>query len=629
MLPGGSDRLILQFGEYRFDARSGELSRNGIPVRLQPQPAKVLAVLTSRPGELITRDDLRREVWGSDTHVDFEQGLNYCIKQIRVALDEDTDRPRYIETLPRRGYRFIERVTQVTETAGEVAGASPDDLPHRSWRLGHLVVVLFVSLGLAGALGYLVWPRFFASRPVAPARILLAVLPLQNLDNEAQDYLSEGLTEELITQLGRINPGSLGVIARTSVSRYKRTAKSIVEIGRELHVDYILEGSTRQAAGRVRLNVQLIRVSDQAHLWAEAYERDMEDILELEADLAQTVARQIAVKLAPREWQGFAARRVNPLARDAYLRGRYQVRTLSGAGVLKGMEFFEKAIAIDPDFAPAHAGLAESYYALSNMQLPPAEAMKKARLSAERATAIDPMLAEGHLALALVHAFYEWDWAAGEKEFESAIDLGPELPDASVWYSIFLANMGRLDESRRELERAHQIDPFRADIISAQGLPPYLAGQYAEALAYSQKAVLLDPNFYLAHIAMGTTYEAMGRYREAAAAFQKARQLDDAPVILAFLGRTCAKSGNRREATRVLAELRKMSTQRHVSPYDLALLYEALGLKEQALEQLQKAYETRAEGIVALRVDPRLRSLRPEPAFKHLLRLMAFPEIKR
>jgi TolB-like protein/DNA-binding winged helix-turn-helix (wHTH) protein/Flp pilus assembly protein TadD len=606
------ERNLVRFSEFELDLASGELQRAGALVHLQPQPAKLLHLLASHPGQLVSREQLRQELWGSDTFVDFDQGLNFCIKQIRTALGDDAEKPRFIETIPRRGYRFIATLTP------------PGTVAPRSGRVW--LAALAVLLVLAGG-AYLGWRRWRPQQR-GPARVLLAVLPFENLSGDPQQtYLSDGLTEQLITDLARLQPSRLGVIARTSTMHYRGRSNPVSQIGRELGVSYVVEGSVRRADERVRISVQLIRVDDQTHLWAESYEQRMGDVLAVQAEAARNIAEQIQLRVTPTaEHKLVQTRTVNPQALEAYLRGRQYWQRLDQAGSENAIREFQAALEKDPGFAPAYAGLADAYYALSNMRVRPQEAMEQARAAALKALQLDSDMAEAHTSLALVKGFYDWDWQGAEQEFNRALELNPGSADTRTWYGVLLALLGREEESLAQLQNARELDPLSPNIHNTVGLPLYLSGRYEQALETARRALQLAPDFYLAYASLGTTYEEMGRWHDAQAAFERARALDDAPILLAYLGRIYALQGDRDRARRTVEELWRLRPERFVSSYDLAIVYEALGEKSRALDCLEHAYDERAEGMMALKVDTRFKRLRREPRYQTLLRKMRFEQ---
>jgi TolB-like protein/Flp pilus assembly protein TadD len=565
----------LRIGPVVFDPETGELRGEGTASRLPPQPARVLALLARRAGEIVTREELRRLLWGDDTFVDFEQGLNFCVRRIRSALGDEAERPAYIETLPRRGYRLIAPVEEVAATG------------------------------------------------MPPGRAMLAVLPFENIGGDPdQEYFSDGLTEELITQLGRLDPLRLGVIARTSAMAYKRTRKSVDEIGRELGVHYVLEGSVRNAGGRIRIAAQLVQVRDQSHLWAETYERDLIDVLAVQAELGCAVAHEIGILFAP---QGSDARRrgaIDPTAYQAYLRGRYCWNKRTAEGFRKGIGYFEDATRTDPGYARAYAGLADCYALLGDVgvaALRPREAFARAEEAVRRALEIDDTLAEAHASFAhvRVHAF---DWADAEREFERALALDPNYATARHWYALYLAAMERHAEAMAMIRRAQELDPVSLAIGTDAGVLLYYARRFDEAIEQYLRVLEMDPGFARAHATLGSAYAQKGRHQEAVAALRQAVALGRDNAKKAALARACAAAGRRTEALGILTELTEASEPSYAAPHPIALIHAALGQVDQAFEWLLRAREEKAPEIVFLKVDPWLDGLRPDPRFRDLLR---------
>ena len=574
---------LLRFGAFELDLESGELRKGGAPVKLQPQPFRVLALLAGHPGQLITRERIQQEIWSQDTYVDFEHGLNYCVRQIRAALDDDARSPRFIETLPRRGYRFLARVE-------ELAGPP---------------------------------------KPPAAEKTMLAVLPFDNLGGDPeQEYFSDGLTDEMITELGRISPERLGVIARTSAMRYKHTDKGIDEIGRELGVQYALEGSVRRGGNRVRITAQLIQVSDQTHLWAESYESDLRDILEVQSDVARAIASQIRIKLMPQEQARLArARPIDPEAYESYLKGRYVWNKRTAGELWKSIRCFEAAIERDPGCTVAYAGLADSYLTLLDYnELLPEEAMAHANSAVSKALDLDEALAEAHSALAhaLLHA---WNWSAAEREFKRAIDLNPSYATARFYYANYLVAVGRHEEALVEARLSQELDPVSAAADANAASVFYHSGLLQQAIEQCREALEMEPNFGRAHYDLGRAYLQTGAHARATAALEKAVALSGHSLrLVAALGHAYGVGGKRDKARNVLNELKQRSQERYVSASDVALVCLGLGNKDQALAWFERAYEHRDGSLIFLKVDPRLESLWPEPRFKDLLRRMNFPE---
>jgi TolB-like protein/DNA-binding winged helix-turn-helix (wHTH) protein/Tfp pilus assembly protein PilF len=624
-----SKSAVLAFGAFELRQHSGELRKEGRLIRLQPQPLRVLALLAGRAGELVTREEIRKEIWGQDTFVDFEQGLNYCIKEIRATLGDDAETPQYVETLPRRGYRFIAPVKHIETPAPAMAtvqdgtASLPAARPRYRLALLGLAAVLVVAAVFA-------WQRF---RPAAApsGKIMLAVLPFENLSGDTeQDYLSDGLTDEMITQLARLNPERLGVIARTSAMHYKGARKDVREVGRELGVDYVLEGSLRRDGDRVRISAQLIQVKDQTHLWAENYERHVRDILAVQDNVARAIAAEIRVQLTPQglaaAGRGSSARAAAPEVYQLYLKGRYFWNKRTEAGHVKAIQSFQEAIQKDPDSAPAYAGLADAYALLGSMTnstLPRLEAMPRARAFAEKALALDESLAEAHTSLAFVKMHFEQDWATAEKEFQRAIALNPSYVTAHHWYAYCLISQGRVEEALREIRLAQELDPLSLIINTDLGELLYFARRYDEAIRQAQKTLEMDSSFALAHRVLGWGYEQKGMYKESIAELQTLVRLSGrADYALAALGRSYALSGNRKEAEKLLRELRALYPRKPGTSFGLAVLYSALGNKDQAFFWLEKSAQERF-GIILIKVEPYFDSLRTDPRFRDIERRMA------
>jgi TolB-like protein/Flp pilus assembly protein TadD len=564
----------IRFGLFEADFRSGELRKQGVKVKLQDQPLQVLQVLLQHPGQVVTREELRTIIWPSDTFVDFDVGINNAIKRLREALGDSAETPRFIETLSRRGYRFIETIS-----------ASP---------------------------------RKFES---------LAVLPLENLSRDPeQEYFAEGLTEALITTLAKI--GELRVVSRTSVMQYKGVHKPLPEIARELGVDAIVEGTVLRAGHRVRITAQLIDAPKETHLWAESYERGLRDVLTLQSDVAQAIAREVQVKLTPQEQAHFAqVRPVDADAYEAYLKGRYHWNRHSAEGFGKAVQYFQEAIAKDPTYAAAYTGLADCFSILGIWGLvPPDEGCGKAKVLALQSLELDPSLAEAHVSLAWATMFYDYDFVAAEREFERSIELNPRNATAHHFFGFYLGLMGRYEEGYTELKRAIRLDPHSGVIHCSLGFVYSTARRYEQAIEQLEKALELDPGMAGAQGVLGYTYLFKSMYEPAIAALRKGVELSQgASVFLASLGEAYAAAGSRAEAQKTLEQLTELSKQRYVMPYPVARIYTALGKKDEALRWLETAYRERAALMVFLKIDPRLDDLRSEPRFQDLLRRMNFP----
>lgn len=567
---------MFRFDEFELDVRSGELRRGGTLVKLQLQPFKVLAFLVAHAGQVVRRDEIRQHLWGQKTFVDYEQGLNYCIRQIRAALAEDAMKPRYVETCPRRGYRFIAPVVELSAPVRAVQ-----------------------------------------------ERVMLAVLPLENLSaDQEQEYLADGLTDEIITELGRTSPQRLGVIARTSAMQYKRTTKGIREISGELGVDYIVEGAVRRDGNRVRVTAQLIRVSDQTHVWAHGYERQLRDILLLQGELAAVIAAEVQVTLVPGEGSPPAPeRRVNPEAYDAYLRGRYLWNRRAQDDLYRSLELFSIALEKDPDYAQAFAGIADTYLVLLDYHyIRPNEALALATAAAVNALRLDERLAEAHTSLghAKLHAL-EWDEA--ERKFRTAIELAPGYPTAHFYYANLLTARGRFEESIAEARRALTLDPVSIVAEGNLGILLYYAGRYEEAAERCRKALDLDPGNARLYENFGRILLAKGASSESITALTRAVSLSNRGTrCLSSLGHALGATGSRDLAGEILGELSEIAKQRYVSAFDFALVHAGMHDHEQAIGWLERASEQRDPHLPFLKVDPRLASLHADPRFLALLR---------
>jgi TolB-like protein/DNA-binding winged helix-turn-helix (wHTH) protein/Tfp pilus assembly protein PilF len=613
---------LLHFGAFQFDCLSGDLRRNGTSLRLPPQPAKILALLIGRAGEVVTRQELIKQVWGAETFVDFEQGLNYAIRQIRAALEDDAEQPQFLETLPKRGYRFIAPVMERAAPVEVEAPAKPVALGEATPKiLLRRKIVLAASAAAVIALVVSVWILIRNSgTSSAHAIASLAVLPLQNLSGDpSQDYFADGMTDELTTQLAKIR--SIRVISRTSAMRYKNAQKPLAEIARELNVDAVVEGSIVRSGNRLKLTAQLIDASTDRHLWADSYERDLRDIVSMQVEVAQKIAGQIRASLNSEEKNNLAnTSAVNPEAFDAYIRGRYFWNKRTEPDLTRGLAYFKEAIEKDPGYAPAYAGEADCYIMLANWGfVAPEDAYPKAKAAARTALQLNDSLAEAHTSLGYTELLYEWNWGDAEKEFRRAIDLNPSYASAHQFYSILLMASGRRDEALAEIRRAQQLDPLSLIVNDVVGWIYYEERQYEQARQQYAKTLEMEPNYVAALLDLGTVHLRMGDSHKALEQFEQARKLSaENSLTLSSLAQAYALSGKRAAARQVLRHLEQLSTSRFVSPWDVALVHAALGDRNMALTLLEKAADKHVGWIIRLGVDPALDSLRSEPRFKKL-----------
>ncbi len=573
---------ILRFGDFQLDLRAGELQKHGLRIRLQEQPFKVLVLLLTRPGGMVTREELHSTLWPGDTFVDFEHGLNNIMNRLREVLGDSSETPRFIETLPRRGYRFVGSVRSL-----EAEAVSPD----------------------ASAVA-----------PTPEQIHSVAVLPLENLSGDpSQEYFVDGMTDILITDLAQIS--ALRVISRTSVMRYKGVRKSLPEIANELDVDAIVEGSVVRSGNRVRINAQLIHAPTDRHLWARSYERDEKDVLVLQGELLQAIAGEIRIALTPQEQARLANfTKLSPEAHEAYLKGRYYWNMRTGEGFKKAVEYFRLATEKEPRYALAYAGLADAFLLMSGYSVVPrTETIAQARAAAGKALELDSGLAEPHASLGLIAVSYDYDWSGAEREYQRAIQLNPNYASAHQWYGEYLALVGRFDEGIAEMSRAQALDPVSPIINTETGEVLFLARRYDEAIERLSTTLEMFPAYLRAHTWLARTYGQKGMFKEALAHLSKARSLDDTPYTLAFSGYVEALSGETAHAQKALDELVCLCKRQYVDPALIAIVDMALGHKTQAFAWLEKAFLDHSPRLTALRVSPEYDRLRSDPRFQALL----------
>jgi TolB-like protein/DNA-binding winged helix-turn-helix (wHTH) protein/Flp pilus assembly protein TadD len=663
--PASSGRRV-RSGLFEIDLRSGEVYKSGRKVALQEQPFRVLAMLLDRPGEVVTREDLQTRLWPAHTYVGFDEGINTAIRKLRLAFGDSADNPRFIETLPRRGYRFIApvsesprdvvpqqaQVAEASENAGTIHTvlAQPPEpgqiktvpaikLKDQGVGWSSRAIVVAVASFLLVVTGVAYFLRFHFSPTAAPRkRTMLAILPFQNLSHDpSQEYFSDGLTEETITDLGQLSPEELGVIARTSAMAYKRTDKTVSQIGRELGVDFILEGSVRREGGKARVSAQLIRVSDQTHLWAENYNRDLNDLLEIESELGRTIAQQVQVNLTPQRQIALSKiRAVDPEAYDLYLRGRYYWNQRTPAGMKESIAYFEQAIAKDPNFALAYSGLADAYN-ISNIigAYTSKESLPQARAAAEKAILLDPSLAEAHAALGMEKSHYEFDFPGAQREFLKAIQLNPNSAYAHLFYSnCYLLPMGRTAEAIAENQKALALDPLSLPINNFMGMSYSLAGDYEKAYQQYQRTMALDPTFPLAHEYFSGLLITMGRYEQAIQEKEQSELLGGMSpkeaAAEADASRQAFRTGGPKGYWQQVLEMiltRQDREQESVTASDMAALYALVGDKDKAFSWLDKAYDAHeGAAITLLKCDPYFKNLRGDPRFSAMLRRMGLPK---
>jgi TolB-like protein/DNA-binding winged helix-turn-helix (wHTH) protein/Tfp pilus assembly protein PilF len=630
-----------RFGPYELRPRTRELYKQGIKVKLRPQPFQVLKVLVECGGDVVTREELRQLLWSAETFVDFEHGLNTSIKELRGVLSDSANKPRYIETLPKVGYRLMVPVEAdepqpesqgiaQPQTAGSGNGVAAEISGYRTLQMLALrrwPVLLGISILLIAALGvYFRWSRSRAGPQPSSERAMLAVLPFENLTGDAsQDYFSDGLTEEMISQLGRLAPERLGVIARTSVMHYKHNQEALEQIGRELGVQYVLEGSVRRDADKVRISAQLIQMRDQTHIWARQYDRGMTSLLALQGEIAQEIADEIHLTLGGDHKRIAADPKPTSSpssyeAYDLYLKGRYFWNKRTIQGFPQAIEYFQQAIAKDPNYARAYAGLADSYALTSSYRFAPqSEFMPKARAAALRALQTDDNLAEAHTSLALITENYDWDWQTAEREYRRAIQLDPNYATAHHWYAEYLAYQGRFDEAFTESERARQLDPLSLIIATDNGAILYFSRQYDRAIEQFRAVLEMEPNFPRAHVLI-FAYAQKGLFAEALADIEKWRRVDDTPWPWAAEAYVYGRWGQQEQARRALKKFEEVNRRQPMDLWAIACAYATMGNKDQAFALLEKAYSQHSNALTALKVEPGYDPLRNDPRFQDLLR---------
>jgi TolB-like protein/DNA-binding winged helix-turn-helix (wHTH) protein/Flp pilus assembly protein TadD len=635
----------VRFGVFEVDLRAGDLKRKGIRTKLQGQPFLLLIALLKERGEVVTREELRRKLWPEDTFVDFDHSLSSALNKLREALGDSATHPRFIETVPRRGYRFIAPVEAVgeIETAAEggepIRDPSPDSAPspltsfpkvEDAVHPGHAEVRrrwpyalrVFAGAFILLAAGLTLSVIFRSRRPDLIRS--LAVLPLENLSGDpAQEYFSDGMTDELITELGQIT--DLRVISRTSAMTYKGTHKSLTQIAQDLKVDAVVEGAVLRSGNQVRITAQLILAEADKQLWAKSYEGELRDTLTLQSQVARAIAEEIRTKLTPHEQAILKnANRVNPEAYEAYLKGRFYWNKRTADGLSKAIDFFDQAVERKPDYALAYAGLADSYALAGDWKyglLAPGEAYPKAKAAATRAIDLDANLGEAHISLAFCLDNFEWNWESAGKEFTRGIELSPSYPIGYEWYGWHLAALGRNGEAVAAVEKAAGLDPLSPSIGADLAEELLVAHRLDEAVEQIRKTMILDPFFAPAHYVLGQTFVQKQSYTEAIAELQKAIELSPgSSAFTANLAYADAVSGRRDEAERILNNLKNRSPQAFSNAPEIAMVYVGLGEKDQAMAWLEKAYAERFSPWVLMR--PCFNPMRSDPRFQDLLRRM-------
>jgi TolB-like protein/DNA-binding winged helix-turn-helix (wHTH) protein len=627
-----SESRVLRFDAFELDLRTGELHKRGVKLRLQGQPLQLLAILLQSAGNLVTREELRAQIWTTDTFVDFDHSLHNAIARLRDVLGDSAEKPRYIETLPRRGYRFIAPVDagDLPAPSGASDSAPPADLPgHLRLTKSHALLLTTVFAVLVISIAFWLARTGGAPTSAAPRLNSIAVLPLDNLSgNPSEEFFADGMTDQLITDLAKV--GSLRVISRTSVMRYKGTRKSLPEIARELDVAAIVEGSVIRSGQRVRVTAQLVQAPTDQHLWAETYDRDLGDILKLQGEVADDIAGQVRAQLTPTQQALIrGARAVNPDAYDAYLKGRlYFVNEFTKPDSLKkAQRYFEESTQKDPNFALAYAGLADTYVYLAFAgALQKDQAYRSAKEELARALELDDSIGEAHDTLGVLSWQFDWDWDAAEREFNRAIALAPSYSCAHEDRATFLASVGRRSEALAEIAKIDQLD-YGFSEAHTETATYYKLQDYPNLIESSRRGLLLDPKDAFHHYSLGLGYEGAGKLQEAISEYQQAMQLSDGflgPAIA--LAHAYSAAGKKAEAEKLLRDLERKAKRTSASPYTMATIYAGLGENDKAFDLLEKAYSEKSLGFaLPLQSDLLLDRLRPDPRFQILLRRIGLP----
>jgi TolB-like protein len=577
---------VIRFGDFELDEETLQLRKNGALTHIQQQPARVLALLANHRGSLVTREQIRLAIWGEDTFVDFEQSLNFCIRQIRLALNDQAEHPLHIETLPRLGYRFISHV----EKGGEGKPAP------------------------------------------AQKRIRIAVVPIEDFSGQSESYFAAGLTEDMISALSRIDPERLRVTAVPKLNSGGATADHIAQLQRQLDLDYLLRGSVRRSAGMLRISAQLHDVRDKSVLWSDTYDRSAADLLAVQEEVTQRVSRSLALELLPSATVGSRRYSRSSAAYEAYLKGRFFWHKMNTESIQRSIAYFNQALSLDPSFAPACAGLADCYAQMGSIrvgQMKPLDALANARVHLQQALNLDETLAEAHCTLGLIKSWYDLDWEGANREFQVALALDPSQITALIWQSLYLAATGRFQQGIASVQRAREIEPLSASVNLYLGLAQTHAGQYDLALRQTQQSVELDPAYYRSYMFLGRLLSWLKRYDEAIATFQKALALTpDNLEALAFMGAALASKGERRRALSILQKVRAAEDRTEPAVL-IAVIYASLGLEREMFECLEHAVTVRSTPIYIAVLNKEFRDYDADPRYHRFLASIGLSHLVR
>lgn len=606
MQAANSTARILRFGAFELDVQNSELRRAGVLIKLSPQQLQVLKLLAENAGQLLTREEIQRDVWGSDVFVDFDRNLNVCVAQIRAALNDDSDAPRFIQTIPKRGYKFIAPVERIGAPSTVISQAPKAAAPRRTFWMVPAAIALLA--GCVAAAAYLHWRQ-----PATSQRVIVATLPFENLSGDPKEAIfADGLTEELIGQLGSLNPDRLGVIGRSSVVRYQGAPHGIDQIGRDLHADFVIEGTVRRSEGRVRIAARLVKVADQAQVWTDTSERGESEMFRLEEESAARIAGAVIEKLLGGA-QAVTARAhaSNQEAYEAYLNGRYLQHNRNRGEYTRSIAYFEQAAKLDPQFDLAYSAAAESYVMLGRSGSPSKEVFPQARAAAEKALAINEVNAAAHNALANAFFWSEWNWKEAERHFARAVTLNSSFSQAHYDYAFFLVAMGRTEQGLTSLRRAIAADPLSTHVNMDAGWLYLQAHRFDDAIRQARRALELEPALAEANACIVRALINQKKFKQALEAVPGWR----------------GNNGNPEEALKQSYRLKVQEAEKsgRADPFSMAMLYAFLGENSKALDSLEQGYARRSTMMPMLKTEPAFVALHAEPRFQELARKLALP----
>lgn len=589
---------LYRFGPYKLDAGERVLLRDGQPVALPPKDVETLLVLVERAGHIVEKGDLLERVWPG---VFIEEGnLSRRIFNLRQVLGDCPDGRPYIETIPKRGYRFTASVQDAEQDPEKRENAATPDAEYAKntarfsarKSLGLWPVVLSLALAVTAILlSHYFWPP----RAISSQKVMLAVLPFENLSGDNHDdYFADGLTEEMIAQLGELQPAKLRIIARSSTLRYQNTKETAAQIGRELGVAYLLEGSVRRGGGRVRITAQLVRTAEQTNLWTETYERPLADVLGIQREIAERITHSLSIQLLPGEANSASSKSTNVESYDKYLLGLHDLGEGTHDSINQGIEHFQQGIAINPNDAQLYSGMGEAYEALTTYYSSPTEVMPQVKAAAQHALQLEPKLAGAHVLLGDVDLLYDWNWPAGEKEYRRALEINPSLPEAQLGYAAYLGTLGRFDEALSHVQQAYLTDPLAIDSRNDALWIYYFSGRMNETVEQCHKAIELAPAAGLPYAMLAMADAQLGRRADVLQAADTAARLAHSPSVVATAASALAQVGQRKHAQQMLSQALAMAQKRYICRFIVAAAYAELGEKQQALDSLELGYTQRS-----------------------------------